>query len=191
MSSARATVLLLCAFTIVGCHKKPLAAADAGAAPDNGDAGASSEAGAAEAGAASDDGGGEAGAAADGGDDGGDDGGGATDNGDDGGGAEGGSTTVVRGAGFAGSFNCFGVLNLHQTGTTVAGDGSSRAGNKVHSVDITCNARGDKCTGIINHFTSNNGAPPKPAGKGKISFRAVNGGLEYTETSGSGFCARR
>jgi hypothetical protein len=189
MSSARATVLLLCAFAIVGCHKKPPPVAEAGA-PDNGDAGASSEAGAAEAGAASDDGGGEAGAIADAGDDGGDDGG-ATDNGDDGGG-EGGSTTVTKGgAGFAGSFNCFGVLNLTQTNTTVAGSGSSRAGNKVHSVDLTCNARGDKCTGIINHFTSNNGAPPKPNGKGKITFRAVNGGLEYTETSGSGFCARR
>jgi hypothetical protein len=189
MNSARLAVAFLCTVSFAACHRKSQATGtEAGpSGTDNADGGTAADA-AAET-AAADDGAadGSADAAAIIGDDGG-------DNGDDGGGTgdDGGPSTVVSGGhGFAGSYNCFGILNLMQTGTTVAGDGTSRSGNKTHSIDINCKAVGDRCTGVVNHFTSVNGSPPKPAGKGRVTFHIVNGGLEYTEGAQKSFCARR
>jgi hypothetical protein len=191
MSSARRTVILLSALALASCHKKPAATTGEGgaAATDNT---AATDASAADSAPAADDAASEAAAADAAGDDGGGEAG--TDQGDDGGAtSEAGPTTVATGrGGYGGSYNCFGVLNLTQTNTTVAGSGSSRSGNKTHSVDIECRVSGDRCSGGVSHFTSLNNSPPKPAGKGKITFRIVNGGLEYTEASGgTGFCARR
>jgi hypothetical protein len=196
MSSARRTIVFLSALALVGCHKKSQATAAEGGAAASTDNSAASDASAADSAPAADDAAAEAATApadAAAGDDGGGEAG--TDQGDDGGAApsEAGPTTVTTGgAGYGGSFNCFGVLNLTQTNTTVVGTGSSRSGNKTHNVDINCRVSGDRCSGAVNHFSSLNNSPPKPAGKGKITFRIVNGGLEYTEASGgTGFCARR
>jgi hypothetical protein len=178
------TVAVLTMLTLVGCHKKATQeSAEAGT--DNGEGGNTLEAGATYDGAAeaaTDDaadsstssGGGEAGT-------------------DMAGGAlpEAGPTS---GSGYAGSYNCFGTLTLRQTNNTVSGNAEERHGSTTHSTDFSCQIVGDRCSGTSNAFLSINGMQPKQKGRGKVTFRVVNGGLDYTEVLGGntqqGFCKR-
>ena len=191
MSTTRAIAILLGTLALAGCHKKAQdAAADAATgAADNSDSGSSTDS------ASSDDGAADSAAADSGatGDAGGDAGAGA-----DAGAAapEGGAATTVAttGAGYGGTYSCFGTLKLTQTNNTVSGNAESRTGNTTQSTDFSCQVAGDRCSGNTNSFLSVNGMQPKPKGKGKVTFRLVSGGLEYTQVQGGasqqGFCKR-
>jgi hypothetical protein len=189
MTTIRAWALLLGTLTLAaGCHKKP-------PAEGGGEAGTSDDGGAAEA-SASDDGSAEAAADA------------ATDSSapteagtdqTEGGAPEAGPTTpttptTVGGSGYAGTFSCFGILTLAQSNNTVSGNAVLRTGASTQSTDFSCKIVGDKCHGSTNVFSSVNGQQPKERGKGKVTFRIVNGGLDYTQTVGGstqqGFCKR-
>jgi hypothetical protein len=191
MNSKRAVAVLITAFAIVGCHKKAATAGAEGGTADSTDAAATTATDSGATTATDDSAAGDATAASDaseGGSDQGDDGGGSTDSGPA-------TVTATGGASYAGSYNCFGTLTLRQVGNTVSGDAVTHGGGKTVNNDVTCKIAGDRCTGFMNRFTANPGGAPKPAGKSRVTFRLVSGGLEYTEAgpggnSGQGFCKR-
>jgi hypothetical protein len=184
--TTRAVAVLLCVFAVAGCKKKPPVTTDeAGATDDASEAGAATEGGAsadAAGEASSDEASTEAGGA-----------GAATDTDSTDGGSS--PTTTGGGAGYAGSYSCFGGLTLNQTHNTVSGNGSARTASSTQSTDVTCRISGDKCSGTFNTFSSMNGGQPKPTGKGKITLRMAGNNLEYTQVFGgstqTGICKRR
>lgn len=187
MTTFRSAALLLGVLTLAACHKKTQEAAGEGGV---GEGGGAAEAGTTDDGAADAAAGDAALEAA------------STDNGEaaaplaEGGAVlpEAGPAPSTGGSGYAGTYSCFGTLKLTQTNATVSGNGESRTGSATHSTDFSCQIVGDRCTGTTSSFASVNGMQPKPKGKGKVTFRIVSGGLDYTQTVGGntqqGFCKR-
>jgi hypothetical protein len=191
MISTRVLALIAVTLVATGCKKKPAAGADSGTGDDSSTTAAASDDGGAADSASGDDGAAEAAA------DTGATGEGGADQGDDGGASDSGPTTpTVGGAGYGGTYSCFGTLKLTQTGNTVSGDGVLHAGARTETKDLTCKIMGDRCTGVMNAFNSMNGGTPKPAGRTKVTFRIVGKGLEYNQVGGGGggtqqgFCQR-
>src|SRR5580692_401185 len=183
MTTIRAWALFLGTLTLAaGCHKKPPAEA-------GGEAGTTDDGGGAAEASASDDGAAQAATDATADSSTSSEAGEAGMDQTEGGAPEAGPTTpttpsTVGGSGYAGTFSCFGTLTLAQSNNTVSGNAVLRTGASTQSTDFSCKIVGDKCHGSTNVFSSVNGQQPKERGKGKVTFRVVNGGLDYTQTVG-------
>jgi len=194
MSSSRSALVLLCTLAVagayVGCKKKPSSGAEpAGSASTSDSSSAPADSGSAAAPASASASGSASSAPSDSAS--------AAPSGSAAPDSSGSGATPTSppsgggGAGFAGRYACFGGLTLSQTGNGVSGSAVNVVGNTTTNWDINCTAIGNMCTGFASKFVSNNGKPPKPAGRQKVTFKVVANGLDYTEGGVAGFCSRK